>query len=78
MTSTLMLIDRLDESALYAGPTATYYEFVTAGPEAQRETDETWRATLDEGIGLPVPSWTQRFRTTPPQLPEALQLLCAD
>jgi Protein of unknown function (DUF3160) len=70
----VVLVDGLDEPTLYVGPAATYYEFVTAGEEPQRETDLTWRATLDQGRDLPVPSWTQRFRSSPQLLPAVLEL----
>jgi hypothetical protein len=69
-----VLVDGIDEPALYVGPTTSYYEFTTAGSEARRETDETWRATLDQGTDLPVPSWIQEFRSSPDPLPAPLQL----
>jgi hypothetical protein len=69
-----VLVDGIDEPALYVGPTTSYYEFTTAGSEARRETDETWRATLDQGTDLPVPSWVQEFRSSPDPLPAPLQL----
>jgi hypothetical protein len=70
----IVLVDGIDEPTLYAGPTTSYYEFTTAATEAQRETDETWRATLDQGADLPVPSWTQDFRSSPEQLPAPFRL----
>jgi Protein of unknown function (DUF3160) len=70
----IVLVDGLDEPTLYVGPAATYYEFITAGEEAQRETDLTWRATLDEGRDLPIPAWTRRFRISPQHLPAVLEL----
>jgi len=74
----IVLVDGLDEPTLYAGPAATYYELITAGEEPQRETDLSWRATLDEGRDLPVPLWTQRFRSSPQLLPAVLELLEED
>jgi hypothetical protein len=71
---TAVLVDGIDEPALYVGPTTSYYEFTAAGSEARRETDETWRATLDQGTDLPVPSWIQGFRSSPDPLPAPLQL----
>jgi hypothetical protein len=70
----IVLVDGLDDPALYVGPTTSYYEFTTAAPEPKRETDETWRATLDQGTDLPVPAWTRGFRSSPEQLPAPLQL----
>jgi hypothetical protein len=71
----IVLVDGIDEPTLYAGPSASYYEFTTAAlGAARRETDETWRATLDHGTDLPVPSWTQEFRSSPEPLPAPLQL----
>jgi hypothetical protein len=70
----IMLVDGIDEPTLYVGPTSTYYDFVTAGKESQRMTDETWRAKIDEGTDLPVPQWTRSFRVAPEQLPPALSL----
>ena len=74
MATAIVLVDGLDEPALYVGPTTSYYEFTTAALEPKRETDETWRATLDQGTDLPVPAWTRGFRSSPDQLPAPLQL----
>ncbi|MGO8949823.1 MAG: DUF3160 domain-containing protein [Ktedonobacterales bacterium] len=71
----IVLVDGLDEPTLYVGPTTSYYEFTTVAMEAaRREADETWRATLDQGTDLPVPSWTRGFRSSPDPLPAPLQL----
>ena len=41
------------------GAVYTYYEFVV--PQAERMTDEEWRAMLEAGNAPPAPEWTSSF-----------------
>ncbi|MEM7029310.1 MAG: DUF3160 domain-containing protein [Chloroflexota bacterium] len=70
----VLIVDTGDDTAMYVGPSFTYYEFVEGGFPPVRLTDDDWRARLDAPPYPAPPAWTTPFRRSATDETEMLNL----
>ncbi len=72
----LLIVDTDEGSAIYVGPSFSYFEITTEGDQstpATRLNDEEWRTRLTQGTVYPSPpTWTDSFRQASERYPDVL------
>lgn len=70
----IMIVNKGAETAMYVGPSFTYYEFVEQGYPLVRLSDEEWQDRLDTFPRPEPPAWTRSFRYTSAEESQLLTL----